>query len=82
MALTNYLMHSIVFGVLFYSHGLGWHGRFHYAGLLGMAAVMWVFQLVASPLWLKVFRYGPLEWVWRCVTYWRIVPLMRAPGAG
>jgi uncharacterized protein len=37
----------------------------------------WGLMLTCSPWWLKRFRYGPLEWLWRCLTYWRLFPLRR-----
>jgi uncharacterized protein len=37
---------------------------------------VWLFQLIASPIWLKYFRFGPLEWVWRSLTYWQRQPMI------
>jgi uncharacterized protein len=39
---------------------------------------VWVIQLVLSPIWLRFFRFGPAEWLWRSLTYWRLQPLRRA----
>ena len=81
MALTNYLMHSIVMTALFYGWGLGLYGtvpRFwQMAFVAGLAGV----QLMLSSWWLARFRFGPVEWLWRSLTYWRRQP-MRLAGAG
>jgi uncharacterized protein len=37
---------------------------------------VWLFQIIASPIWLKYFRFGPLEWVWRSLTYWQRQPMI------
>lgn len=78
-ALSNYLIASAVFTTLFNGYGFGLFGRFHYTELLAICAGFWVLQLIASPLWLRVFRFGPMEWLWRTLTYGRIQPIMR-PG--
>jgi len=80
MAFSNYLFHSIVTSVLFLGWGFGLAGRFDYAQQLLVVAAIWVFQLVVSPLWLARFRFGPAEWLWRSLTYWRAQP-MRASAA-
>ena len=75
MALTNYLTHSLVFSTLFYGYGLGLFGL-ERIGQLGCVIAMVVVQVPLSHLWLKHFRYGPMEWLWRAITYWQI-PAMR-----
>jgi uncharacterized protein len=71
MAFTNYLLHSIITAILFLGWGFDLAGRFDYAGQLGVVAAIWVFQLIVSPIWLRHFRFGPAEWCWRSLTYWR-----------
>ncbi|MCC6723812.1 MAG: DUF418 domain-containing protein, partial [Saprospiraceae bacterium] len=39
---------------------------------------IWAFQLIVSPIWLKHYQFGPLEWMWRSLTYWKIQPMRRA----
>jgi uncharacterized protein len=88
MAFTNYLTQSLVMTALFYGGrapetfardwGLPWFGQVNIAGLVPIVAVIWLAQLIVSPLWLSVFRYGPFEWLWRCLTYNRLVPVLRA----
>lgn len=77
MALTNYLMPSLLLVPIFLGYGGGFFGKFGYAQLLGFVAAMWLFQIVFSVLWLRWFRFGPLEWLWRCFTYWEQQPLRR-----
>ncbi|WP_067849106.1 DUF418 domain-containing protein [Nocardia lijiangensis] len=73
MALTNYVSATAL--ILLAEGRLHLGGTTRYAALLGLAAGIVLLQAFVSYLWLSWFRYGPLEWVWRCVTWWRIVPL-------
>lgn len=77
MALTNYLSHSLVFAIIMLGWGFGLYGSVGYAGLSAMAAALLLVQAVVSPWWLGRFRYGPMEWLWRCFTYWRVVSITR-----
>jgi uncharacterized protein len=69
MALTNYIMHTVIATLIF----VVWkqYGQWQRYQLLYLVAGIWVFQLFFSPLWLKHFRFGPMEWVWRRLTYGR-----------
>lgn len=69
MALTNYLMHSIVFTTLFYSWGFAMYGEFSRATATALAIGLWLLQLPLSRWWLERFRFGPCEWLWRTLTY-------------
>lgn len=75
MALTNYLMQSLLMTFVFYGWGLGYFGRVERAELYLFVAAVWVLQLVVSPLWLDRFRFGPAEWLWRSLTYGRAQPM-------
>jgi uncharacterized protein len=75
MALSNYLTHSIVCTTLFYGYGFGLFGTINRTGLFGIVLAIWAFQLIVSPIWLKHFRFGPAEWLWRSLTYWRFQPM-------
>jgi uncharacterized protein len=75
MAVTNYLMHSAVCLTLFVL--MGWYGQLERHQLYYIVGAIWAFQLVFSPLWLRVFRFGPIEWLWRWLTYLRRPPLLR-----
>ena len=74
-ALSNYLLQTILATAIFYGHGLGLFGSVIRVGQIGIVAAIWAFQLVASPLWLRHYRFGPLEWLWRSLSYWRFQPL-------
>ncbi len=75
MALTNYLMHTIVCTTIFYGHGLGWFGYLNRPQLIGVVIAIWWVQLILSPIWLRHFRFGPFEWLWRSLSYWKFQPL-------
>ena len=75
MALTNYIMQSIIVNLIFY-YGLGLYGRLERYETLYVVIAVWIFQLVVSPLWLKHFRFGLLEWLWRSLTYWKPQPML------
>jgi len=77
MALTNYLLQSLLCTTLFYGHGFGLFGKLSRVEQLGIVGVIWALQLLLSPLWLKYFTFGPAEWVWRCATYWKILPFLK-----
>jgi uncharacterized protein len=77
MALTNYLLQSVITSVLFLGWGFGLVGRLDYAGQLVVVAAVWALQLVVSPLWLRQYRFGPAEWFWRSLTYWKRQPMRR-----
>lgn len=79
MALSNYLAQSVLCGVIFYGWGLGYYGHFGFAGQLLIVAGIWAAQLIWSPLWLIVFRFGPMEWLWRSLSYWHLQPMRRPP---
>ena len=76
MALSNYLLQSIVASLVFYGYGLAMWGRPGQAGMVLFAVLVFVAQVIASRWWLARFRFGPLEWAWRWLTYGRR-PLMR-----
>ena len=74
-ALTNYLLQTILCTTLFYGHGFGLFGSVERTGQIGVVAIVWTIQLIASPLWLRWFRLGPAEWAWRSLTYGKCMPL-------
>ena len=77
MALTNYLSQSLICLFLFTGAGLALFGQLERYELYYVVAAIWIAQLIWSPLWLKRFRFGPAEWVWRSLTYWRRQPMRR-----
>ncbi|MGW4326127.1 DUF418 domain-containing protein [Nocardia sp. NPDC004573] len=75
MALTNYVGATAV--ILSAAPRLGLPGSDDYATVLGLAVAIVAAQAVFSAVWLRLFEYGPLEWWWRCVTWWTVVPIRR-----
>jgi uncharacterized protein len=75
MALTNYLAQSFVGVGLFYGVGLGWGGRVGPTLLAPLALIVFAAQGQLSALWLRHFRYGPAEWLWRSLTYGQRPPM-------
>jgi uncharacterized protein len=69
MAFTNYILQTVICTTLFYGHGFGLIGKVPRIGQAGILVVIWVLQLHLSPLWLRYFRFGPLEWLWRSLSY-------------
>jgi uncharacterized protein len=80
-AFSNYLLQSIVGTLVFYSYGLGLFGQVGPAVLLPATVVFFALQVVLSRWWLERYRFGPMEWVWRRLTYRSPLP-MRRGGAG
>jgi uncharacterized protein len=76
MALTNYLLQSVVGTLLFYQYGLGLWGQVSRAWQFALVVAVFALQLVFSRWWLSRFRFGPVEWLWRWATYGRR-PAMR-----
>ncbi len=77
MALSNYLLQSVICTTLFYSYGLGWYGSVGRAEGLGLAVVIYAVQIPLSVWWLNRFRFGPAEWIWRSLTYRKRQPMRR-----
>jgi uncharacterized membrane protein YeiB len=75
MALTNYLAQSVLGIGIFYGVGLGIGPRFGVAGWLAAWVVIFAVQVWASRVWLARYRYGPMEWLWRSLTYGSLQPL-------
>ena len=76
MALTNYLTQSLVFSLLFYAHGMGLWGIGR-AAQVGIALGLCALQIGLSHWWLARFQFGPVEWVWRALTYLSWPPMRR-----
>lgn len=76
-AFTNYLGTSIVMLFVFHGWALGQFGELGRTELYGVMLVTWVLILAWSKPWLERYRYGPLEWLWRCLTYRKLFPLKR-----
>ena len=77
MALTNYVMHSVFAMFIFTGAGFGLFGTFLRFELLYIVFAIWIFQLILSPIWLKYYQYGPLEWIWRNLSYLKKHPFKK-----
>ncbi len=78
MAFTNYILQTLICTTLFYGHGFGLFGRVERVGQLAIVLMIWGVQLILSPVWLQYFLFGPLEWLWRSLTYWSREPFVRS----
>lgn len=77
MAFTNYLMQSLLVGLFFYGVGFGMFGKLQRYEIYYVVAATWILQIVWSHIWLRYFRFGPLEWAWRSLTYWKKQPFKK-----
>jgi len=79
-ALTNYLMQTIICTFIFYGGwGLGYFGNVERWQQAVITVSIWVAQIVVSTIWMRYFRFGPFEWLWRTMTYGRLQPMRRVP---
>jgi len=76
-ALSNYLFTSISCTLLFNGFGFGLYAKLEYYQLYAVVACVWGLNLILSPIWLRYFQFGPMEWVWRSLTYWKRQPMRR-----
>ncbi len=76
-AFSNYIFQTILATSIFYGHGLGLFGTVNYLEAVGIVILIWTIQIPLSVLWLRRYRFGPLEWVWRTLTYGERQPLRR-----
>ena len=77
MALTNYLMQTILQSAIFYGWGLGMIGKLGLVFVFPLSIALFAVQILYSRWWLERFRFGPAEWVWRSLTYGRLQPMRR-----
>jgi uncharacterized protein len=70
MAFTNYIAQSLIMTTIFWSgRGFGLFGEVDRPTLMGIVGLVWLAQLIWSPIWLSKFQMGPLEWLWRRLSY-------------
>ncbi|MDG5758724.1 DUF418 domain-containing protein [Natronococcus sp. A-GB1] len=74
-AFTNYLLQTVLATTIFYGHGLGLFGQLSRMELLGVVVLIWAIQIPLSVWWLERFRFGPVEWMWRTLTYRKRQPM-------
>jgi len=75
MALTNYILQTLICTTIFNGHGFGLFGEVSRYSQILLVFGIWIIQLIVSPIWLRYFRFGPLEWFWRSLTYGRLQPM-------
>jgi uncharacterized protein len=75
MAFSNYILQTLICTFIFYGHGLALFGKVERAVQILIVFGIWLVQMIISPIWLKFFRFGPLEWLWRSLTYLKIQPI-------
>jgi len=81
MALTNYIMQSLICTTIFYGYGLGLYGKVSTSASFLLIFALYLGQILISRLWLQRFRYGPLEWLWRSLTYGKRQPMLKPESA-
>lgn len=79
MALTNYLLQTIICVTIFYGYGFGQFGRFGAVAATLTGIAIFLVQIILSNIWLRFFRYGPMEWIWRQLTYRKRLELRLKP---
>lgn len=77
MAFSNYLIQSIICTLFFYGYGWGYFHKLKYHQLYYAVAAVWLFNIIFSVIWLQYFRFGPFEWLWRSLTYWKKQPFKK-----
>ena len=80
MAFTNYIVHTIICTFVFFGYGLNYFAEVEYYKIYYLVFAIWILQLGYSAPWLNRFLFGPLEWCWRSLTYWKIQPMKREIG--
>lgn len=77
MAFTNYLTQSIACAIIFYGIGFGFYGKLERYEVYIIVLCIWLIQIIWSHVWLRYFQYGPFEWIWRQLTYWKWLPIKK-----
>jgi len=78
MAFTNYLTQSLICGIIFYGTvGFGMFGKMQRYEVYCVVLSIWVLQIIWSNIWLRYFNFGPMEWAWRSLTYWKKQPFRK-----
>jgi len=77
-AFSNYILQTIICTTIFYGHGFGYFGSVPRIGQILIVFAIYSAQLGIAPLWLRYFRFGPLEWIWRSLTYGKRYAFRRA----
>ncbi|MGC2111007.1 MAG: DUF418 domain-containing protein, partial [Candidatus Korobacteraceae bacterium] len=78
MAFSNYILDSVICTTIFYGFGMGLFGKVSRVQQIEIVPAIWTAQIAASVVWLRYFQFGPLEWLWRSLTYWKRQPFRKA----
>lgn len=78
MALSNYILQSVALTAIAYAWGFGLATKLSGYEVLAITLGLFVVQVAVSSVWLRFFEFGPLEWIWRCITYFELKPLKRS----
>lgn len=81
-ALSNYILHSVICCIIFTGYGFRLYDTMQRYQVYYVVAAIWVVNLTVSPIWLKHYRFGPMEWAWRSLTYWKRQPFRRRTESG
>jgi uncharacterized protein len=76
-ALSNYLFQSLICIFIFYGVGLGYGGTLGYSGVVLIVMVLFAWQILFSTIWIRYFRFGPVEWIWRQLTYGKPIKILK-----
>jgi uncharacterized protein len=77
MAFSNYLTQSLICGLIFYGIGFGEYGKLQRVQVYYVVGAIWIVQIIWSNIWMRYFYFGPFEWCWRSLTYWRKQPFKK-----
>jgi len=77
-ALSNYLLQTIICTLIYYGHGLGYFGQVDRVSQILIVFGVWIFQIVVTNIWIRYFQFGPVEWLWRSLSYLKVQPLKNA----
>jgi len=77
MSLTNYLSQTIFYLIFFYGFGFAMIGKLHLQWIIPVAVLLFSLQVVISMFWVKRFRFGPAEWIWRMLSYRQYFPIKK-----
>jgi uncharacterized protein len=80
-SLSNYLLQSLICTLIFNGHGLGWFGHLGRLQLWGVVIAVWALQIALTLIWMRFASVGPVEWAWRSLASWRVLPLWRGAPA-
>ena len=76
MAFTNYILQSVIGYVIMRSFGL--YHMFSVVDCILIVVITFSLQVILSKIWLTYYKFGPLEWMWRCISYWKVLPISKS----